>query len=468
MTFPYLEKIQFKESETVRTVMAGFSLMAVHTDGSGFGVVTDPAGKCTGVVTDGDIRRKLIEGLSIDAPVSEAMNRDFSFARKNDTPHQVLRLFEKGIKEKRLKRIPVIDDNGKLIDLLLFSDFNATARMKAKLIRARAPVRISFSGGGTDMTYYFKTHSGCVLSSTINKYAYASVRVRNDDRIRLISKDFNIATDFENKHKIHYGDSLDLIKACVKMMDPDFGFDLLTHSEVEPGTGLGGSSAISAAVVGALNSFYNENYLDKYQLADLSYQAERVELGIAGGWQDQYASVFGGLNLIEFRKNDIVVVPLRITNDILLELQFNLLIFRFGETRQSGDIAHDQQKLYKKSDSMFKHYQQLASLTLDIKDALLKGMLNDFGNLMHEGWLIKNKFSKKISNQYIDLLYQSARKAGALGGKVLGAGGGGYLLLFVPPPNQMSVIDAMESQNAVLDRFDFVKTGLQIWTAEGE
>ena len=215
-------------------------------------------------------------------------------------------------------------------------------------------------------------------------------------------------------------------------MEPNFGFELETYSEIEPGTGLGGSSAISAAVIGALNHFRNENHLNKYHLADLAYQAERIEIGVAGGWQDQYATVFGGMNLIEFRHDEIIVFPLRIPEDVLLELHFNLLLFRFGETRKSGVISQVTNKRNLKSlNSFLKQYEQLSQLTLKMKDALIKGALKEFGSQLHYGWEIKKKFSSKISNGLIDDLYNTARQAGAIGGKVLGAGEGGYFLSIV-------------------------------------
>ena len=189
-------------------------------------------------------------------------------------------------------------------------------------------------------------------------------------------------------------------------------------------------------------------------------------MDVAGGWQDQYATIFGGLSLIEFRKKEILVIPLRIPEDILLELQFNLLLFRFGESRRSGTIAEDQQRIFKSSErSVFMKYESLAELTLKMKDELLKGTLKEFGKLLHEGWEIKKKFSNKISNTYIDTLYHAAINAGAIGGKVLGAGGGGYLMLYCEPSQQQNVIEALVSLDARQEKFDFVKTGLQTWTA---
>ena len=461
MVFPFLQEIQLATNSSLREIMDNFSKTAIHTQGMGFGVVTNQEGRCVGVVTDGDIRRQLVNEVPLETPVEKIMNRDFVFARPGDTPHKVLRIFD-----SHVRHIPVLDERGRLINLLQFSDFNASARREERVIRSRAPVRVSFAGGGTDMSCYFKTAKGYVLSYTINKYCYASVRVRSDEKIRLISRDYQQEVEVDKIQQLVPGDPLDLIKACVRIMEPTFGFDLETYSEVEPGTGLGGSSAVSAAVVGALNHFRNQDHLDKYTLSDLAYQAERIELGVAGGWQDQYACVFGGLNLIEFRQDEIMVFPLRVPEDILLELKFNLLMFRFGSTRESGVITSDQESRLYADRALKSHYHQLAGLAVQMKDALVKGELNNLGRLLHEGWELKKMLSSKISNGHIDDLYDAARHAGALGGKVLGAGGGGYLLVYCLPADQSFVIEALQNRGARQEYFDFVETGLETWTAK--
>jgi len=460
--FEYLDSIQFDASLALRIVMNGFDKMATHTQGTGFGVVVDENRRCIGVITDGDIRRALMSGASIEAPVSEVMTRDFVFAGPGESSHQILRLFD-----KRVRHIPVIDTERHLIDLLQFSSFNASARAEKSIIRARAPVRISFGGGGTDMSFYFSDRIGYVLSTTINKFCYASVTVRSDFRTRLISRDFHEVQEYDNIGQMKYGDCLDLVKACAKAMEPPFGFDLETYSEIEPGTGLGGSAAISAAIVGAFNHFRNENYLDRYQLADLAYQAERIELGVPGGWQDQYASVFGGLNLIEFRKEEIIVLPLRVPEDVMLELHFNLLLFRIGGIRDSGQIVRDQQQRFDNlKNALVAKYDQLTRLTINMKDELLKGALKTFGKMLDDAWQIKKEFSNRITNAQINTLYDRAKKAGALGGKMLGAGEGGYLMLYCESAQQPDVIAAMGELGVQQERFEFVDTGLQTWATK--
>lgn len=462
MKFKYLDKIKFQTEQTIREVLESFSETALYTEGGGFGVIVDKQGICCGVITDGDIRRQIVKGICLDTPIGKIMNTEFIFSNPGDSPHRILRLFD-----RRAKSIPVIDDTGKLIDLIQISDFDVMSRIEKKIIRSRVPVRISFSGGGTDMSYYFDHKPSAVLSSTINKYCYASVLVRPDNKVCIISKDLNKSYEVDSLKDLEYGDSLDLIKACVKIMQPEFGFDLETLSQFEPGTGLGGSSAVSVAVIGALNHFRNENYLDKYHIADLAYQVERIELGISGGWQDQYAITFGGINWIEFRQNEIMVYPLRVSKDILLELHYNLLLFRFGKNRLSGEIARDQkQKYYSKESAIEKKYEQMTKIAGEMKEALLRGHLKRFADLLDEGWQLKKSFSRKISNEYIEKLYTIARNEGALGGKVLGAGSEGYLLIYASPLYQKAIIDSLQSLGAKLENFDFTEDGLQTWATK--
>lgn len=462
MNFTQLEKIKYKSTQKIHEVLKGFSETAIYTEQSGFGIIIDGDNKCLGVITDGDIRKQLINGISLETTIGQIMNTNYIFSSIGDSPHKILRLFD-----KRIKSIPVVDEDGKCVDLIQLSNFKVNARHEHKIIRARVPVRVSFSGGGTDMTYYFNSYQGSVLSSTINKYAYATILVRKDDKVNIISKDLNLEYKTDSFDTIQYGDKLDLVKASVKIMQPKFGFDLETYAEFEPGTGLGGSSALSVAVIGAFNHFRNENQLDKYHIADLAYQAERIELEIKGGWQDQYATTFGGINWIEFRQNEIMVYPLKVQKDILLELQYNLLLFRFGQNRFSGDIAQHQSEHYANNKSFVESkYTLMTELAFEMKEALLRGYLKRFGDLLDKGWQLKKEFYNKISNSYIDKLYATAKKEGALGGKVLGAGENGYLLIYASPLYQRAVVEALESQKAKPVHFNFVDEGLETWVTK--
>lgn len=456
-----LARITLQDTATLRDTMERFTEAAIFTGGSGFAVVVDGGGRCIAVVTDGDVRRALLSHANLDAPVSTAMSPAFTFSREGDSAHAVLRLFD-----TRIHTVPVLDADDRLVDVLRYEDFNVAARIEQRIIRARAPVRVSFGGGGSDTSYSIRSQAGLVLSSTINKYAYATILVRPDQRVRLISRDYRTSAEAACVQDLTYDGTLDLIKACARLMNPGFGFDLETYSEVEPGTGLGGSSAMAVAVIGALNHFRHENHLDRYHIADLAYQAERIELGIAGGWQDQYASTFGGLSTIEFRESEILVFPMRLPSDLMLELRAKLLLFRVGERRSSGAIHREQQRRFDEADQALKHYYAtLTQHAQSMKEALAKGNLRRFGELLHDSWETKKALSAGISNQMVDALYAAARECGAVGGKLLGAGGGGYLMLYSSPSNHVTIIDRLGEMGARYETFDFVDTGLQTWTA---
>jgi D-glycero-alpha-D-manno-heptose-7-phosphate kinase len=459
MVFQQLNSIIFDKEVNIRAVLERFNQTAYYTESSGFGIVVDENKICIGVVTDGDIRRKLISGVDLDDPIVLAMNSKFLYAKETDSPHSVLRNFD-----KKILNLPVLNEHNQPVDLFRLSYFKASARGVDKIIRARVPVRITYSGGGTDMSYYINHFSAAVLSSTITKYVTASILVNLDSKIRIRSKDLGIEYEANSIDEIEFGDKLDLIKSAVKIMQPQFGFDLETHSDIDAGTGLGGSSALTVAVIGALNQFRNDKGLDFYDIADLAYQSERVNLGISGGWQDQYSTLFGGFNWIKFRKDEVVVSPLRLSRDILLELKYNLMLFRFGGTHDSGKI-HKAATMFDPTDTqILSKYRRMTDLAIEMKEALLKGKIKNFGNLLDKSWELKKSFNQKISNQLVDDLYNIAKVEGALGGKLLGAGGAGYILIYSSPKFHKAIKDSFALKGAILEPFDYTDSGLEVWS----
>tara|TARA_B110000971_G_scaffold220485_2_gene264203 strand:- start:131 stop:1519 length:1389 start_codon:yes stop_codon:yes gene_type:complete len=458
MPFKYLNKLIFLKSDPIKKVIRMFNELAQYTERSGFAIIVNSKKVCVGVLTDGDIRRKFLEGLLITDPVEKFLDKKFSYAFENESTHSILRSFD-----KKIRILPILNVKKEPVDLIFFSDFKAGHRFRDKIIRSRVPVRISYSGGGTDMSYFMDHKSGLVLSSTISKYCYASILIRSDKEINIHSKDLSCSYSAKNINEIKYGDKLDLIKAAVKIMEPHFGFDLETSSDIEIGTGLGGSSAMSVAVIGLLNEFNNEKKLDLYDIADLAYQAERIYLNISGGWQDQYSTAFGGFNWIEFRNDDVLVNPLRIKKEIILELQFNMMLVRFGSSHESGKLEENKKAEFKLEDSnKMKKYDLMLNIAIQMKEELLKGNLKSFGDLLNESWIIKKKFSN-TSNKYIDKLYSIALKNGALGGKVLGSGQSGYLLLYVSPKYQIKIKKEFKKIGLSTEKINYSSNGLEIW-----
>ena len=337
------------------------------------------------------------------------------------------------------------------------------------IIRSKAPLRISFSGGGTDISPYMEEHGGCVLSATIDKCAYGSLRVRDDSLIQVQSLDYDIVANYNLEETLKYDGELDLVKAVVNTLNgtSKTGLDFFIHSDAPPGSGLGSSSTMVVALIGLLKHWHHLP-LTNYEIARAAYRIERVELGIAGGMQDQYAAVFGGFNFIEFGANAVIVNPLRIDAEILNELEYCLLLCYTGRTRLSSNIIRSQVDAYENREAdVLDAMREIKAITVEMKNALLTSRLRDFGRLLHEAWCSKKRMARQISNPSIDALYEAARARGALGGKILGAGGGGYLLLLCEFGRKHLIAAEMERMGAQAVDFHFVNHGLQTWEVNG-
>lgn len=334
--------------------------------------------------------------------------------------------------------------------------------------RARAPLRVSFCGGGTDVSPYPEERGGCVLSATINQYAVASLRPRRDTRLTLGSLDYDIVAKYDHPRRVKFNGQLDLLKAAVRALKVRRGADLWTHSDAPPGSGLGASSTLVVALIGVLREWLKLD-LKPYDIAERAYRIEREDLGLAGGRQDQYAAAFGGFNFIEFAANGTVVTPLRLPRETLEELQERLLLCYMGQTRQSAKIIERQTEAYRRGrEETVRALDALKAHTLEMKRALLLGRLDGFGELLHEAWEHKKHLDESISNSHVDRLYQIARKEGAIGGKMPGAGGGGYFLLLTRFDRRHRVAAALEKHGGQVVPFQFESRGLVSWSVARE
>ena len=303
------------------------------------------------------------------------------------------------------------------------------------------------------------------MSATVDKYAYGTLRLREDQNITVQSLDYDIVAKYGIDDDLEYNGELDLVKAVLRNLwkSNGQGLDFFLHSDAPPGSGLGSSSTVVVALIGLLKH-WQRLPLTNYEIAELAYRIERLDLKIQGGMQDQYAAVFGGFNFIEFNDSAVIVNPLRIDLDIINELQYSLLLCYTGRTRLSANIITTQVENYKrKQEDVVAAMDELKAITIDMKNALLQGHLNDFGGLLNEAWMNKKKMAKQITNPTIDQLYETARNKGALGGKILGAGGGGYLLLFCPFDKKHLIAEALEKQGGQVVEFTFDYYGLQTW-----
>ena len=341
-----------------------------------------------------------------------------------------------------------------------------------RVYRSKAPLRISFAGGGTDVSPYADERGGLVLNATVDKYAYATLRVTEERTITIKSLDYQTIAKFDLDQPLVYDGKLDLVKATIRRLnaprleDLPNGFELYLHTDAPPGSGLGSSSALVVAILGAFNQWLRLP-LTNYETASLAYQIERIDLGIKGGRQDQYAATFGGFNLMEFYGDRVIVNPLRVPDAILNELQYSLMLFYTGGTRLSAHIIDSQTEGYvQRNEDVVAAMDEVKRLAGETKNALLQGRLENFGSLLHESWLNKKKMSPTISTPRIDTIYSEARKLGALGGKITGAGGGGYMFLYCPFETQSAITEQLEKLGALKVSFSFEKNGLQSWETE--
>lgn len=410
--------------------------------------------KVVGCATDGDIRKILLKHSSLAQPISNAMNKNFTFLFVyNATRENILKLLD-----SQIFVIPILSPEYELISIASHKNINWSNEYKI-ISKAKSPVRISFAGGGTDLTSYFTDENGVVLNTTINKFSHAILKKREDHKIIIHSYDFNTTLQFNSIHNITYDGNLDLIKAVLKLLNPEFGFELSIYSDVPVGSGLGGSAVVLSAIIGAFNNFRIHKF-NSHDIAELAFQAERIELGLSGGWQDQYATVFGGFNFMEFKENENVINPLRISEEILNELEDSLVLCYSGISHNSGDI-HNSQKENMKDKKGFAQYSK--EIAYEMKSKLLKGQLDNFGELLHKAWITKKNFSYKISTTYLDELYDYAINNGAIGGKLLGAGGGGYFLFYVPTFQKLNLISSLKQKGLLVDTFTFDSQGLRSW-----
>lgn len=338
--------------------------------------------------------------------------------------------------------------------------------MRRPRIRARAPLRISFAGGGTDVPPFPETEGGCVLCATIDRYAYGSLVPRSDRMVTIESVDFKTTAEMTLDKEILCDGSLDLIKAAVRRFGRDGtdGYDLVLRSSAPPGSGLGSSSTMMVALTGLLARHHGAAQ-GEYETAQLAHAIEREDLSIAGGMQDHYAATFGGFNFIEFTDR-VIVNPLRIRDEIAHELELSLLLCFTGITRDSARVIEDQTKrTTEQTLDTLAGLRAQKELAVAMKAALLTGALQEFGALLGEAWIQKKRMSPLITNPRIDELYELALSKGALGGKVTGAGGGGYILLFSDFARKHRLIEALEFTGASVVEFSFTTKGLTTWTA---
>ncbi len=338
------------------------------------------------------------------------------------------------------------------------------------LVRSRAPLRIGLAGGGTDVSPYSDIYGGAILNAAINLFAYASILPRDDDTIVLQALDKQTRFESNSTESLPINGELDLLKGVYNRIVKDFtgrplSFDLTTFVDAPPGSGLGSSSTLVIAAVGAFVEWLKLP-LGEYDIAHLAYEIERVDLQFAGGKQDQYAATFGGMNYMEFYSDEKVIVnPLRVKRDYLNEIEHNLLLYYTDISRISSKIIQVQsrnveQKMKKPVEAMHELKKQSGMM----KEVILTGQLDRIGEVLDFGWQNKKHMAEGISNPDIEKIYDTALEHGSTGGKISGAGGGGFLMLYCPNNTKYRVMAALEDYPGRFQPFQFSKAGLTSWT----
>lgn len=338
------------------------------------------------------------------------------------------------------------------------------------LIRSKAPLRLGLAGGGTDVAPYSELYGGTILNATISMFAYATIEPRQDGKIVLHSIDKNEKYEFQATDRLDIDGDLDLHKGIYNRIVKDFikqplAFKLSTYVDAPPGSGLGTSSTLVVAILGAFAEWLGLP-LGEYDLAHLAFDIERMDLNMAGGKQDQYAATFGGVNFMEFFRDDKVIVnPLRIHDKYLDELAHNLILYHTETSRLSSKIIEQQsQNVINKNSKTIEAMHKLKEQAIMMKEAILKGELDKIGEILDFGWQYKKHMASGITNPFIDEIYETAIKNGATGGKISGAGGGGFIFFYCPGLTRSTVVDALKKFGGQTKRYEFTSKGLTTWT----
>lgn len=338
------------------------------------------------------------------------------------------------------------------------------------IIRARAPLRLGLAGGGTDVAPYCDIHGGYVLNATIDRYAYAVIKTLDEPFVRFVATDQLTAKVNALSEPLVLNGTLDLHKAVYNEMIQRYNggktipLELSTFCDAPAGSGLGSSSTLVVVMIRAFAELLNLP-LDDYTIAHLAYKIERIDCGLQGGRQDQYSATFGGFNFMEFYADDRAVInPLRIKNWIICELEASLVLFYTGVSRESAKIIADQSNnIHSGSVDALEAMHRIKREALVMKECLLRGDFEGIVESMRQGWESKKRSAKTVSNPHIEEIYEAAISAGALAGKVSGAGGGGFMMFFVPPERRMDVIRTLNRFEGQVSNCHFTKHGTQAW-----
>lgn len=420
------------------------------------GIIVVSDKRVVGTITDGDIRRFLIaNGVGVDATAKMLCNEGFEYANVRDSYESRISRFS-----KKIKFLPILNDDGSLADVEFFNVAYKSNEKNA--VHARAPARITFGGGGSDKLDFFKTSRGLCLNAAIKKYAFCTLCEPDDGCVVQI-----VSSDYQHEWKYQkiedFFDAMDprllIYKNVMSFMDYDWPIKIITHCDFPIGSGLGGSSALTVALLHAFNELGGFS-ISKLRLAQDAYKLERLAMGINGGWQDQYVAAVGGINALHFSEEKHDVHNLKLDDRILRELEASLYLCFSGLSHDSSQI-HNGIDL-SDNDRALK-MQETVRLATEMLSSLTNADLSNFDRNMNENWALKKQYSDKISNVELDEQIMSFRESGATSVKILGAGGGGYFLARVPVQSQHTFSKFCSVNNILPERVTFDYEGVVSW-----
>ena len=337
------------------------------------------------------------------------------------------------------------------------------------IIRSKAPLRLGLAGGGTDVSPYSDLYGGAILNATINMFAYTTLEPTDDGKMVFESPDRKLREEYDSAECVDTDGFFVLHKGVYNRIVRQFthqplSFRIASYVDVPPGSGLGTSSTLVVSILGAFVEWLKLP-LGEYDIARLAYEIERVDLGMSGGKQDQYAATFGGFNFMEFNKENVIVNPLRIRNRYEDELAHNLVLYYTDTSHVSAEIIEEQQKNVRaKNSQSIEAMHKLKEQAVQMKEALLRGNIDRIGEILDFGWRYKKQMASSITNPRIDGIYNAAKEVGASGGKISGAGGGGFMFFYCPGVTRYAVVEALQRFGGKAKRYEFVNEGLKTWT----
>lgn len=325
-----------------------------------------------------------------------------------------------------------------------------------------SPMRISFAGGGTDMPEYYEKFGGCVISTSIDLFTYLVFNPRTDNSIQAFASDFESHQESKKFEDLEFQLGTEIAVSTVKLLKFKAGGDYLISSNVKPGSGLGGSSSLAVNCVKTISTL-QKKILSNKEIAETAFHIERDILNHPIGKQDDYIAAFGGFNFINFNSKQVDVTPIHLSSSTFLELQENLILFNTGTTRKSSDVLENQLSSIKNQNvATLDSLHNVKELAEDLYHSLKTSNLQNFAEILNKGWEYKKKFTRGVTNERIDKIYESAMSNGAIGGKITGAGGGGHILLYCEKNKQELLKQKMQNLGLNFVKFNFHKNGAKV------